>query len=397
MVFHVKRRDPKYPKRGGSHLTQRFIELQRSMKSKEPQGHQKVGDVPSIVSETCTHPRPNISILEGTSSCKLFLDIPYTRVVRVGTVHNTLDSMLHNARIPPNHVKVAINIAIENDALLPIPLNEDIITLGGIISTYVAWTVHLVDLVPIMAKGIAEYNATSPPRVEYVSKKAKVVKSKLKENKSRSKSSYNESSGEVVSKKTNYCAHLMKHVQKLLDYSIIIISFPLPVFGYLYDNLISKNIFVFLCPHSTTLVMSSNEKRKNEQAEHVAKVLINHKEYVDLFIAPINIGLTFPNRVHMVSYEHRTPCQSNDKDCGYYVMNFMKEIIKQWSAQVQFSADSYTDDQINQIKEDWSKYIREDYVLIVQLNKNIMHIQNVRSINMYWVMSYNIKHPHKYK
>ncbi|KAF1868082.1 hypothetical protein Lal_00034024 [Lupinus albus] len=58
--------------------------------------------------------------------------IPFTRVVGVGTVHNTPDAMLHNASIPPNHVRVAIDIAIEDDTLLPIHLDEDIITLGGL-------------------------------------------------------------------------------------------------------------------------------------------------------------------------------------------------------------------------------------------------------------------------
>ncbi|KAF1892948.1 hypothetical protein Lal_00009381 [Lupinus albus] len=63
-------------------------------------------------------------------------------------VHNTQDAMLYNARIPPNHVRVTIDIDIKDDALLPIPLDEDIITSGGAICTSVAWPVHLVDVVP---------------------------------------------------------------------------------------------------------------------------------------------------------------------------------------------------------------------------------------------------------
>ncbi|KAF1870681.1 hypothetical protein Lal_00026244 [Lupinus albus] len=124
-----------------------------------------------------------------TSSCKLFLDIPSTRVVGFGTMHNTSDVMLHNACIPLNHVNVAIDTIIEDNTLFPIPLDEDIITLGGAIGTYVTWPTHLVDIVPIMGKGIPEHGATSPPRVEHASKKAKVVKSKLIENKLWSKSS----------------------------------------------------------------------------------------------------------------------------------------------------------------------------------------------------------------
>ncbi|KAF1874085.1 hypothetical protein Lal_00041529 [Lupinus albus] len=186
-------------------LTQRFIELEHSMKSKEPEGHQQAVDVPSL----------------GISSCKLFLDILSPGV---GTVHNTPNVMLHNARIPPNHVKVAIDIAIEDDALLPIPFDEDIITLGWAIGNYVTWLVHLVDV----GKGIAEHSATSPPRVEHANKKAKVMKSKLKENKSRSKSSYNRKRTETLLYARNeryyfmYLALGMKISYALCSYSTIL-------------------------------------------------------------------------------------------------------------------------------------------------------------------------------
>ncbi|KAF1866055.1 hypothetical protein Lal_00013491 [Lupinus albus] len=64
--------------------------------------------------------------------------------------------MLNNAHISPNQVRVSIDITIEEDAFLPIPLDEDIITLGGAICTFVAWPVHLVDVVPTKGKVITE-------------------------------------------------------------------------------------------------------------------------------------------------------------------------------------------------------------------------------------------------
>ncbi|KAF1862505.1 hypothetical protein Lal_00024462 [Lupinus albus] len=97
-----------------------------------------------VLSESCTHPRHNIRIPKGNNSCKLFLDIPFTRVVGVGMVHNAPDAMLHNACIPSNHVRVAIDTAIEDNALLPIPLDEDTITLGGAIGTFVYWLVKMI-------------------------------------------------------------------------------------------------------------------------------------------------------------------------------------------------------------------------------------------------------------
>ncbi|KAF1884349.1 hypothetical protein Lal_00033523 [Lupinus albus] len=78
------------------------------------------------------------------------MDIQSRRVMGVVKVHNIPDVMLHNACIPPNHVKVSIDIAIDGDSLLPIPLDEDIFTLGGAIGTYVSWTIDLVDVVSTM-------------------------------------------------------------------------------------------------------------------------------------------------------------------------------------------------------------------------------------------------------
>ncbi|KAF1892942.1 hypothetical protein Lal_00048541 [Lupinus albus] len=111
--------------------------------------------------------------------------------------------MLHNSRIPPNHLRVTIDIEIEDNALLPFPLDVDIITLGGAICTFVAWPVHLVDVVPTKGMVIDEHSATTPTKVEHASKKTKVVKSKRKENKSWSKSSNKESSGEVKKRRNH--------------------------------------------------------------------------------------------------------------------------------------------------------------------------------------------------
>ncbi|KAF1863072.1 hypothetical protein Lal_00018919 [Lupinus albus] len=85
---------------------------------------------------------------KGINTYKLYLDIPSKRVVGVGKVHKLLDVMLHNARPPPNHVKVATDVAIDDDALLSIPLDEDILRVGGAIGTFLAWQINLVHVVP---------------------------------------------------------------------------------------------------------------------------------------------------------------------------------------------------------------------------------------------------------
>ncbi|KAF1888927.1 hypothetical protein Lal_00036640 [Lupinus albus] len=230
--------------------------------------------------------------------------------------------MIHNAQIPSNHLKVSIDISIENDGFLPIHVEEDIVTLRLALGTFVAWPVHLIDVDPIMGKVSDDHSATSPPRIdEHASKKVKVLKSKPQSSKSNL-----ESSGEVTPTKTNFCEKLWNYVHKLSIDSTISISIPSPIYGfsadefiginevkdvhdhdwigasvifvyirYLYNNFIpkSKKKVMFLSPHSNTLGVGAvnNDRRKNEQVEYVVDILEKNKENVDFFLAPLNIGI----------------------------------------------------------------------------------------------------------
>ncbi|KAF1864729.1 hypothetical protein Lal_00039895 [Lupinus albus] len=147
-----------------------------------------------------------------------------------------------------------------------IPIPEDTITVRGALGTFVAWPIHLIDVVPIMGKVSDDNSATSSPRIdEHAFNMAKVVKSKSKSNL--------ESSREVAPEKTNFCAKLMNYVQK-----------------YLYDNFIpkSKKNVMFLSPHSNTLLTLINDIRKKDQVECVADILDKNKENANLFLAPLN-------------------------------------------------------------------------------------------------------------
>ncbi|KAF1877161.1 hypothetical protein Lal_00015823 [Lupinus albus] len=93
----------------------------------------------------------------------------------VGEVHKLPYVMLYNTRLPLNHVKVAIDVAKDDDALLPIPLDEDILTMGGAISTFVAWPIDHVHVVPNKGHEHSKPNeekeldgsTTSPPIIEH--------------------------------------------------------------------------------------------------------------------------------------------------------------------------------------------------------------------------------------
>ncbi|KAF1891489.1 hypothetical protein Lal_00012377 [Lupinus albus] len=153
-------------------LAERFQAMEKRMEAgKFVEGP----EASTTVKESFTHPRNHIPIPEGINNCKLFLDTPCTQAVAIGTVYNTQDAIIHHAQIPSNHLKVSIDISIEDDALLPIPVEEDIIIVGLALATFVAWPKHLIDVVPIMGKVFADHSATSPPRIdEHASKKAKV-------------------------------------------------------------------------------------------------------------------------------------------------------------------------------------------------------------------------------
>ncbi|KAF1865993.1 hypothetical protein Lal_00041691 [Lupinus albus] len=134
--------------------------------------------------------------------------------------------MIHNAQIPSDHLKVSIDISIEDDALLPIPVDEDSITVRAAAGTFVAWPEHLIDAVPIMVS--TDHSGTSPSRIgEHASKKAKLVKYK-----SRSSKSNLESSAKVAPMKTNFCEKLWNYVQKLPNDSTIAISIPSPIYWF---------------------------------------------------------------------------------------------------------------------------------------------------------------------
>nr|XP_027186890.1 uncharacterized protein LOC113784844 [Cicer arietinum] len=79
--------------------------------------------------------------------------IPTHRKVGKGTLYNTSGEVLHNTAIPAGHVKVSPVIALEPNALLPIPDNNaDMRFLGEAVSSYMAWPTHLVALDKILKK-----------------------------------------------------------------------------------------------------------------------------------------------------------------------------------------------------------------------------------------------------
>jgi hypothetical protein len=66
-------------------------------------------------------------------------------MVGKGKVHNTQGEVLHHKPLPSGYLKVSIDIALEEGALLPIPDEvSDATLVGEAIGAFVAWPSRLV-------------------------------------------------------------------------------------------------------------------------------------------------------------------------------------------------------------------------------------------------------------
>lgn len=96
-----------------------------------------------------------------TSNAKFYLSSPY-RVVGGGKVYNLRGDVLHNRPIPTGHVRVVIEVVYEPDANLPVPIEEDDLTvLSDSIGAFVAWPLNLIAIDGVVCPNsdfIVEYN-----------------------------------------------------------------------------------------------------------------------------------------------------------------------------------------------------------------------------------------------
>lgn len=78
--------------------------------------------------------------------CMLYLSESSQKIGK-GICYANLSATLHNRPLPLNHVKVRVDFAYDENAPLPVPLEDaDIITVGQAIGTFVAWPKKLIDV-----------------------------------------------------------------------------------------------------------------------------------------------------------------------------------------------------------------------------------------------------------
>jgi len=72
-------------------------------------------------------------------------------LVAHGKLHNVKGDTLHGRSLPNGHVKVSVDIAIEPNVSLLIPnVDDDIMTIGQAIGTFVAWPINLLQVVDLV-------------------------------------------------------------------------------------------------------------------------------------------------------------------------------------------------------------------------------------------------------
>lgn len=54
---------------------------------------------------------------------------------------------MHNKPLPPNHLRVSIDVVDEDVAALPVPLEDfDLHIVGDALGTFVAWPIYLIQV-----------------------------------------------------------------------------------------------------------------------------------------------------------------------------------------------------------------------------------------------------------
>ena len=60
-------------------------------------------------------------------------------------MHNTLGDLLHHRPVPDGHMKVSVDVALDMDALLPVPdIVVETTLLRDAVGSFVAWPLDLI-------------------------------------------------------------------------------------------------------------------------------------------------------------------------------------------------------------------------------------------------------------
>ncbi|XP_073118799.1 uncharacterized protein [Henckelia pumila] len=315
-----------------------------------------------------------------------------TNVVAYGTIVdvNGAGKLLHGVPLPMNCMRVSVDEAVEKSALLPFPIPNECDTVGDAIGTHVSCPAHLVVM-----------KDEKPQRKKIVEKKSNPV---LPSNVPRSLHilyCYDKRGLKIPG----------KHISMFLDHDLFDDEYELlvdleditpfyllePISAncivvYMWilfkkmkkDNKVKK--FRFMNPHTISVMPYVSKLDENEKIEHLnswASVLVDRLSGAarnQLVLVPYNVGchwiLTvidpYVEVVYLLdSLSHRNryedwkygPRQPDAKQCGYYLMRFMKEIVEENAASDKDSLSSifmktvYSNEEIDEVRSEWAECV----------------------------------------
>ncbi|QCE06717.1 sentrin-specific protease 2 [Vigna unguiculata] len=249
------------------------------------------------------------SFPEGVSSCKLFVSSPLLCLVAHGKLHNVKGDTLHGRSLPNGHVKVSVDIPVEPNVSLPIPnADDDIMTIGQAIGTFVAWPINLLQVVDADSnlsrkKKINNTNESVAPKRKCQGKMIvqniprKVIHPNLPQwcnyLSSYMKLKPTESLSPIEIEKDIFGFDEHKEIinaeiiGEIIDYAWLGATTISIYIGYLYQNFIKPNHkgFFFLSPQITT-----HELPMKERMQKIVSIFLDNGVINKFVLAPINTG-----------------------------------------------------------------------------------------------------------
>ncbi|XP_022631898.1 uncharacterized protein LOC106778383 isoform X2 [Vigna radiata var. radiata] len=290
-------------------MSEKIARMEKEMISLRKIGTPNTNEEANINSGQGSCTLSSISFPEGVSSCKLFTLSPSICLVAHGKLHNFKTDTLHGRPLPKGHVKVSIDIALKPNVSLPIPIDDDdMMTIGQAIGTFVAWPMNLIQ--------ITDEDSTQPKKKKMNNPNECVAPKK----KCQAKMTIQHTPHKLFHPNlSQWCNYLSSYMELKPSQTLRPIQMDKNIFGidnyeeivsaeiigevinyawlgastisiyirYLYQNFVKPNdkAFFFLSPQITT-----HELSMKDRMQKIVTLFLDN-EVIDKFVlAPINTG-----------------------------------------------------------------------------------------------------------
>ncbi|XP_073133541.1 uncharacterized protein [Henckelia pumila] len=268
-------------------------------------------------------------------------------VVAYGTiVHvNGGGNLLHGVPLPVNCMRIAIDEAVEKSAQLPFPIPNECDTIGDAVGSHVAWPVHLVLMRDEKHGKKKNVKKTSTVLASHVPKSLNMLHFFCKHALDEENNISINLDHDLFDEEYELLVHL-EDIIPFYELEPVSANCIVVYIWHLYrkmksDNKVEK--YRFMNPHTIQFIPFVTNLDRNGKIEHFnerATVLadrLSGSSRNQLVLVPVNVGsLKLFNsnkerkgRKQAIWETVKGPRQPDAKQCGYYVMRFMKDIIKE--------------------------------------------------------------------